>query len=42
MLNEKEIKIIEDILEKGNKVEIVKNKNGILILEVSKRIKSGK
>ena len=42
MLNEKEIKIIEYILEKGNKVEIVKNKNGILILEVTKKIKSGK
>ena len=42
MLSREEIEIIEEILKKGNKVELVKNKNGVLILEVTKKIKSGK
>lgn len=37
-----DIKIIEEILSRGNTAEIKKNKNGILILEVKKQIKSGK
>ena len=35
-------KVIEEILSRGNTAEIKKNKNGILILEVKKQIKSGK
>ena len=37
-----DIKIIEEILSRGNTAEIKKNKNGIIILEVKRQIKSGK
>lgn len=39
---EVDVKIIEEILNRGNTAEVKKTKNGILILEVSKKIKSGK
>lgn len=42
MLSDKDIKAIEEILSNGNKAEVILNKNGILVLEVIKRIKSGK
>lgn len=41
-LQPKEKQTIEDILNRGNTAEVKKNKNGILILEVKKQIKSGK
>lgn len=37
-----EKKVIEEILSRGNTAEVKKNKDGILILEVKKQIKSGK
>lgn len=39
---EVDLKIIEEILNRGNTAEVKKTKTGILILEVSKKIKSGK
>lgn len=37
-----EKRVIEEILARGNTAEVKKNKNGIIILEVKKQIKSGK
>ena len=37
-----DLKVIEEILSRGNTAEIKKNKNGVIILEVKKSIKSGK
>lgn len=37
-----DLRVIEEILKRGNTAEVKKTKNGILILEVSKKIKSGK
>lgn len=41
-LQAQEKKVIEEILSRGNTAEVKKNKDGILILEVKKQIKSGK
>ena len=39
---DKIIETIMQILNRGNTAEVKKNKNGILILEVKKQIRSGK
>ena len=39
---DKIIETIMQIINRGNTAEVKKNKNGILILEVKKQIKSGK
>ena len=39
---DKIIEMIMQILGRGNTAEVKKNKNGILILEVKKQIRSGK
>ena len=39
---DKIIEMIMQILNRGNTAEVKKNKNGILILEVKKQIRSGK
>lgn len=41
-MNNIDIQIIKEILSRGNTAEVKKNKNGIIILEVKKTIKSGK
>lgn len=39
MMTDKEIgKTVMDILERGKKAEVIKNKDGIVILEVEKKI----
>lgn len=42
MIGKKEIKAIEAILERGNTAEVKENKEGIMVLEVKRSIKSGK
>ena len=39
---DKMIEMILRIINRGNTAEVKKNKNGILILEVKKQIRSGK
>ena len=39
---DKIIEMIMQIINRGNTAEVKKNKNGILILEVKKQIRSGK
>ncbi len=38
-MDEKTVKVIEDILKRGNDAEVRKKGDGILILEVKKSIK---
>lgn len=42
MLKEKDIKAINQIIANGNTAEVRKRKDAVLILEVQKRIKTGK